>query len=387
MTHLSRRASSRRATTEQDGGVIAGLLRVRHVPVRSRLLLSIVLGCVAGIMTARESARVPVPRDFGPVWFAARSILHGVDPYPLVGPGLTFDWVSPLVYPITAAFVAIPFAPFSQPIASILFASIGGALFAWALMEYGYGPLFGFFSLAVREAAAAAQWSLLFSASLIVSPISFLLIAKPTIGAVFFLARPRRIAIVGAVMLCAAAFVVQPTWVIDWIDAVQRYVAQGAPDRPYRTILSFPGGILPLLCLMRWRRPEARLLAAHVCVPITLMAYETVPLFLVPRTFWEAALLVGCSFAQRRLTLALTPLPWTHGRMTATSGLLFVLLLYLPATVMILRRSNTGRLPIWLERVAERLPGWLRGSADDPDCSNGRFRVSYSRDDDVSARR
>src|SRR5678815_3979796 len=95
-------------------GRIAALLRVRRVPTRQRLILSLLLGCVAGVMTARESARVPGPRDFGPVWFAARSILQGVDPYPLVGPGLAYDWSSPLVYPITAAFVAIPFTPFPQ---------------------------------------------------------------------------------------------------------------------------------------------------------------------------------------------------------------------------------------------------------------------------------
>jgi hypothetical protein len=230
-------------------------------------------------------------------------------------------------------------------------------------MEFGYGPVFGFFSYAVREAAAAAQWSLLLSASFTLSPISFVLVAKPTIGAVFFLARPRRLAIAGAIVLCAIAFAVQPTWVADWMHGVQRYVAQGAPHQPYRTILSFPGGMLPLLCLARWRRPEARLLAAHVCVPITLMAYETVPLFLVPRTFWEAAVLVGCSFAQHHLTLALTPVPWTHERMTATSGVLFVLFLYLPAMVMVLRRPNIGPVPQWLEDHIKRWPAWARGSA------------------------
>ena len=348
----------------QGEGRIAALLRVQRVPVRTRLVLSVLLGCVAGTMTARESARVLGPRDFGQVWFAARSILRGIDPYPLVGPGLTFDWVSPLVYPMTAAVVAVPFTPFPEPLASLLFASVGGALFAWALMEYGYGPLFGFFSYAVREAAAAAQWSLLMAASFVVAPLAFLLVAKPTIGAVLFLARPRRIALAGAGLLGAAAFLIQPTWVTDWLQAVQRYVQQGAPDQPYRTIISFPGGVIPLVCLLRWRRPEARLLAGLVCVPVTLMAYETVPLLLIPRTFWEAALLVGLSFAQHHLTLALTPTPPTHEAMTAISGQLFVLLLYVPATVMVLRRSNVGPVSPWLERRISRWPAWLRGAPE-----------------------
>jgi hypothetical protein len=344
-------------------GRIAALLRVRRVPTRRRLAICILLGCVAGLMTARESARVPGPRDFGQVWFGARSILDGVDPYPLVGPGLAYDWASPLVYPLTAALVAVPFAPFPQPIASLLFAAIGAAFFAWVLMEYGYGPLFGFFGFAVREAAALAQWSLLFSASLMVAPLSFLLIAKPTTGAVLFFARPRRLAVFGALLLGGTALVIQPTWIADWLEAVQRYQQQGAPHVPYRTIVSFPGGFVPLLCLARWRRPEARLLAAHVCVPITLMAYETVPLFLIPRTFWESAALVGLSYAQHHLTVMLTPVPWTHEAMTAVSGQFFVLLLYVPATIMVLRRSNAGPAPQWLERRMEQWPGWLRGTS------------------------
>jgi hypothetical protein len=347
-------------------GRVASLLRVKRVPRGSRLVISLLLGCVAGAMTVRESARVAGPRDFGQVWFAARSILDGIDPYSLVGPGLAFDWSSPLVYPLTAALVGLPLSPFAEPVASLLFATIGGAVFAWALMEYGYGPLFGFFSYAVREAAAAAQWSMLISASLIIAPLSFLLIAKPTLGAVLFFARPRRTAIIGAVLLCGAAFLIQASWVTDWLHAVNLYREQGAPDSPYRTLISFPGGFIALACLARWRRPEARLLAAHGCIPITLMAYEMVPLFLVPQTFAQAATLVGLSYAQHHLTLALTPVPWSHHGMTQVSGQLFVLLLYVPATIMVLRRPNVGPAPQWLERHLTRWPPALRGTSTDP---------------------
>ena len=36
---------------------------------------------------------------------------------------------------------------------------------------------------------------------------------------------------------------------------------------------------------------------------------------------------------------------------------------YLPALVMVLRRRNEGPAPEWLDRLAVRLPHWLRGQA------------------------
>lgn len=320
-------------------------------------------------MTYRASATVTWPatvwpHDFGPVWYAARSVLNGIDPYPLVGPHLAFEWGSPLVYPLPAALVAIPFTPFPEPVASALFSAIGAACLAWALMQWGYAPLFGFFSMAVRQAVEAAQWSMLFAASFVLAPLAFLLIAKPTIGIALFFARPRWRAVVGGVVLGGIAFFVLPRWPLEWWEAVQRYVAMGGGERPYRPVIVFPGGFLALLTLLRWRRPEARLVAALVCAPITLMGYEMVPLFLVPRTFWQTALLVALSHAQYYLTLALTPTPWTHAGMEAVTGQLFVLLLYLPATVMVLRRPNEGKVPACLERWAQRWPVWLRGQPD-----------------------
>ena len=219
------------------------LLRAQCVPMRIRLLLSLALGCLAATMTARETAHVPGPRDFGQVWFAARSVLQGVDPYPLVGPSLTFEWGSPLVYPLPAALIAIPFTPFAEPVASMLFAAVGGAVFAWVLMAYGYGPLFGFFSLAMREASAAAQWSPIVSACFVLAPLSFILIAKPTIGAALFVARPSWWAVAGGVALLSVSFLVQPTWIADWLGAVQQYREMGAPNAPYRAVVSFPGGV------------------------------------------------------------------------------------------------------------------------------------------------
>ena len=64
-----------------------------------------------------------------------------------------------------------------------------------------------------------------------------------------------------------------------------------------------------LLAILRWRRPEARLLIALACVPQSMLLYETVPLFLVPRTFRESALLVALSYVALRAVAYGGPYP------------------------------------------------------------------------------
>src|SRR5689334_427156 len=160
----------------------------RRVPVFHRLLLSILLGGVSGGVTLQKALRIPYSCDFGPVWFAARAILRGADPYALIGAGRAYEWPWPFLFPLPAAIVAIPVAPLSRVLATVLFSFLAGAAFAWALMEHGYGPLFGFFGGALHYAAETAQWSPLLAAAVVVPPLSFLLIAKPNIGAAIFVA-------------------------------------------------------------------------------------------------------------------------------------------------------------------------------------------------------
>jgi len=99
-----------------------------------------------------------------------------------------------------------------------------------------------------------------------------------------------------------------------------------------------PGGILLLLALIRWRRPEGRLLAALACVPQTIGLYETLPLFLIPRTRWQGYALAGLSYVAAFGQAALVP---RHPGMPLETMLAgrwpFVFFcLYLPALVMVL---------------------------------------------------
>jgi hypothetical protein len=114
------------------------------------------------------------------------------------------------------------------------------------------------------------------------------------------------------------------------------------------------GGPLTLLALLRWRRSEARLLAALACVPQSTVMYEGLYFLLFPRTIrgvmvftlvsWAGAALQGRIAAAAASTPALQ---WYVGNV-------LVVLFYLPALVMVLRRPNEGELPRWLEAVVAR---------------------------------
>jgi hypothetical protein len=312
-----------------------------------------------------------VPRDFGQVWFAARVLLHGQNPYSRIGPGLDFNWPAPLFYPLPGVLLSTPLAPFSQPIACGLLVTIGVACFAWVLMRHGYGPLVGCCSASLVVTAEVAQWSPLFAAATVIPALGAVYVVKPQIGIAMFAVRPTRWPIVAGLLLSALSFAIQPTWLHDWrhgIDAV--HMRADGKGFPYIAPVMLPGGFLALASLIRWRRPEARLVAALACAPQSLLLYDTLPLFLVPRTWKGAAVLaVASDLAQGYTSFyanVLHPNPST-ALQNVQMGRAFTLLMYVPATIMVLRRPNEGAIPAWLERLVARWPVWLRGFSAAPE--------------------
>jgi hypothetical protein len=343
-------------------GWLTGLLATTTVPRRQRIALAVVCALLGGYVCWHKNRISPVPRDFGQVWFAARSIVAGVDPYPLVGPHRAYDWRYPLLYPLPAGVAWLPVAALSLHLATVGFVALGCGAFAWALMAWGYGPLFGFLSASVHYAAEVGQFSPLFAASVALPWLGIFLVAKPTVGLAAFVARPSWWAVGGALVFGGIAFAINPHWPRAWLDAVARNDALWAPTVPYRAPITFLGGPLVLLALTRWRRPEARYLVALACVPQTTVLYETVPLFLIPRTFGETVALTALSYLTHLATELVTPQgivpPSEH---LAGAGQMIVLFLYLPAVALLLHRPNRSDLHAT--------------AADAPPVDRGRDRV------------
>jgi hypothetical protein len=233
--------------------------------------------------------------------------------------------------------VATPSAGLPLRLVDPLFVAIGGGLLAWVLTRKRLDnpQLLVFVSVPYLFSIWTSQWSPLLTAAALIPSAGFCLTCKPTIGAALFAAVPTRRALVSAGLLLLASLLVWPAWPREWIAQLPAAAHAQAP-------VVVPGGVLILLALLRWRRPEARLLVALSLVPQTLLSYEIVPLFLLVTTWREASILWLLSLAAYTLHRAHGAYP-SFDAYFAGSAQWFVWLVYLPATALVLSRPNVNR--------------------------------------------
>lgn len=172
--------------------------------------------------------------------------------------------------------------------------------------------------------------------------------AKPTLGAICAapLSTTRRTAIVvlfGWVLLAVLSWVVLPQWFASWRAAIR-----GAAH--VRPLIVLPGGFLLLAAVIKWRRPEARLLVAYALVPQTTVLYEALPAFLVPATWAQMLMLTVASdiaYGIEATVIHAADVPTLIARL----GMVTMLCVYLPALALVLRRPNEGAVPLTGVRI------------------------------------
>ncbi len=299
-----------------------------------RLLIAVIAGLAAGAVSYSFWAKPQIQTsDFSQVWAGAKALREGRPPYLEVGPGLRFDWPFRLIYPLPALVVGLPFSMLPLRVADPLFVSFGAGLLTWALTRKSLEnpQLLVLLSLPFLDAIQASQWSPLLVGAVLTPFAGGLLVCKPTIGAALWAGSPSRSGVVLATILVGLSFAIRPAWPWEWASALQTATHSTVP-------LAVPGGWLILLALLRWRRPESRLLVALSCVPQMVAGYEAVPLFLVARSWLEAAVILV-------LTSATYLIQWSHSYPTydayAHAGASWMVwLVYLPCTVLVLTRQN-----------------------------------------------
>ena len=218
-----------------------------------------------------------------------------------------------------------------------VFVTLSGFALGWALSgqkDRWAVALLG--SHSFLTCVAAGQWSILALAAVWCPAIAGLLVAKPNVGAIALSSWSQIRRAVPRILLVAASllilsFAMRPGWVSEWRSTLGTAPWQHAP-------MFYPGGVVALLALAKWRRPEARLIIAYTLIPQTPGPYTDLLLFAVPRGRWE---MVGLAL----LSYVALPLSLWHPRSSVIArvdqyGAVSTLVMLLPCVLMVLLRPN-----------------------------------------------
>jgi hypothetical protein len=323
------------------GGRVTGAVTPTLTTLRTRLVLAGCIAAIAGFYSWWLEQRQPTAiRDISDAVYAAQAFTAGFDPYEVVGRSERWAMPAPSLYPFTAIVLFIPFAWIPGIWLHTAWVALGSGLLFWAVTrERLVTPtLMLFVSMPFLQAVQTTQWSPLLMAGALLPWGGWLLVCKPTTAIWLFAYRPTWRGAGLAMILVVVSIVIWPAWPWSWLPNLADAPNSISP-------LTLPGGVLVLLALLKWRRPETRLLAAMACVPHTLLPYETLPLFLVPHTWAEASVLL----AGTTLAVILHAVGGPYDSPTAwvsASGVRSIWCVYLPCVVMILRRPNVGDTPL-----------------------------------------
>jgi hypothetical protein len=251
----------------------SGLLGGRS---RQRAAVAAVLGILAGCLTWSNRPR-DVHSDWDEIWYTSRAFLHSENPYAVGDSLYQAGWEYPLIYPGTAIVLAVPLALTPLRVAQALWNGLGAAGLVWVLTARGWWGLIALASAPFLQAFSFVQWSPMLLSGLAAPALGLIWSAKPTIGAALFAGWPSKPALLGGAALLFLSLLLIPGW-----PAAMQAGLKTAPH--ILPLVARPGGVLLLLALLRWRRPEARMLAALALVPQTTAPYEMLPLFLIPRS-------------------------------------------------------------------------------------------------------
>lgn len=298
-----------------------------------RIALVMGIALLTGLWTAWVRLSHPTQAsDLEIVRLGANAWLAGNNPYTTVAVGAPKAEI-PLMYPFPAILLFAPFAAFPRVFVDVVWNALGSGCLAWALTSKQLFPpaMAMFIATPFVMAIQTSQWTPQLTAAALLPWGGWLFACKPTTALWLFAYRPTLRHVVAASIAIAISLAFWPTWPLSW-QAVFGRLTVASP-------ITLPGGALMLLALLRWRRPEARLLAVMAVTPHSILVYEALPLFLIPATWIEAGVLWVGTGAAVVLHDAFSPYP-SAVEWLAASGRAIIWCVYLPALVMILKRPN-----------------------------------------------
>lgn len=292
-----------------------------------RFAVAIAIGLLAALLcsTFHVLSGDPSAGDLQWPLEGARLFLRGIDPY---GPAFNAaaspfyrTHPDPLFYPFPALLLFVPLVMLPNNVVAICFVGISAALVAFLLYP---DRLLVCASAPFVFACAGGQWGPLLTLVALSSVAAPLALCKPNVGLALFLYKPTW---TGALLCASVGFLsilIFPAWPWEWLANVR-----GAPSQYQTPILLCP---LPALALLRWRKPEARLLFALALFPQVLWFYDQVPLALIPQTMRTRLIFAVSSW------LGLIAVAWAG---TAWHAPLVLAFLYAPALLICLTDKRT----------------------------------------------
>jgi hypothetical protein len=188
-------------------------------------------------------------------------------------------------------------------------------------------------------------------AALFIPAIAFFSVMKPQASIPILGASKKSrvwiIAFAGGLLLAAVSFALLPDWASEWWTTLQR------ADYFRPPIMTLAGSLIAFV-LLRWRRPEAWLIFLAACLPQTWYPYNGLILLTVAFTYREAAVLSLVSSFGWLITYAWFVGEWRAPETRAVMQSVLIAFGYLPAVIMVLRRSNTGPEPFWIAWLMNR---------------------------------
>jgi hypothetical protein len=314
-------------------GVLSGDLLM---PIRSRFSICFVVGAVLGLaMFQAQAPPDPVPSDWRQIYLGSRAMIGGQNPYTAVDSARVQPY--PIVYPGTAFVAAAPLALLPWRVAVSVWCGLSGGLLAYVRTRRGLWGLLGLVSAPFFNGYVLGQWSPIFTAATALPWLGILWVAKPTIGLSMFAGWPSRRAAIGGAALILLSLALVPHWPAE--------MRARLPAVPFfqPLVTRFAGSIL-LLALLRWRRPEARMLAALALVPQTGWIYELIPLLLIPRTARQMLALVLLGWVGFLLGRAQHLAPASFGTLADAWWPYLLAFGYLPALWLVLQQERGDRV-------------------------------------------
>lgn len=254
--------------------------------IARRLTFSLLAALVAIIMSLWWQQAHFV--DLFPPIEAARRLLSGIDPYSTYA--FLYRGLPNAPYPLTSLIALSPFALFPGQFAiAAAWGTFNGLLVYGMLKVAKPWRFLIFLTTPYILAFCLHQFSVLMAAIYLLPSLLPLTLVKPQGGIpiiLVHLTKRRLLWIVGFVLITVLIY---PAWPLAWWHYAKNYDG-------IIPLLLLPLGPLMVVALLKWREKDTAFLFLMACMPQRVM-YDIVPLYLLPKSFRQMAILCILSWA------------------------------------------------------------------------------------------